>query len=436
MDKKTKKQKEKIKHRAINWKLVSEFCRGTAGHFILGTLGIVFAALSAYCIPLITSFTIDYVLIGYAEEGYSGGIAVAPWIERLIDSIGGIPFLEQHLYIMGIALIAATGVNALSVYIRRSQIAYGAETMSYNMRNRLYSHLANVPYDYYKHISSGDIIQRCTSDVDTIRRFVTNQLLEIIRTIVMIVAAAIIMFTLNPKLAAFSVMIMPFLAVASFVYFKFVKDQFTLSDEAEGKLSAVIQENVSGMRVVRAFGQQRSEFENFTEKNADFRKKNDKLLMMLAYYWGCTDGFGYLQIGISLVAGIILALRKEISVGEMLVFSSYTSMLVWHVRQLGRTLADLGKASVSLGRIDEILEVPPEQEPGKALTPEIHGDIEFRHVNFGYEDGQEVLKDITFTAKRGETVAILGSTGSGKSSLVRCCKGCTHAAAVKFLSTA
>ena len=252
MDKKTKKQKEKIKHRAINWKLVSEFCRGTAGHFILGTLGIVFAALSAYCIPLITSFTIDYVLIGYAEEGYSGGIAVAPWIERIIDSIGGIPFLEQHLYIMGIALIAATGVNALSVYIRRSQIAYGAETMSYNMRNRLYSHLANVPYDYYKHISSGDIIQRCTSDVDTIRRFVTNQLLEIIRTIVMIVAAAIIMFTLNPKLAAFSVMIMPFLAVASFVYFKFVKDQFTLSDEAEGKLSAVIQENVSGMRVVRA----------------------------------------------------------------------------------------------------------------------------------------------------------------------------------------
>ena len=137
------------------------------------------------------------------------------------------------------------------------------------------------------------------------RIYTTNQLLEIIRTIVMIVAAAIIMFTLNPKLAAFSVMIMPFLAVASFVYFKFVKDQFTLSDEAEGKLSAVIQENVSGMRVVRAFGQQRSEFENFTEKNADFRKKNDKLLMMLAYYWGCTDGFGYLQIGMSLVAGII-----------------------------------------------------------------------------------------------------------------------------------
>ena len=103
----------------------------------------------------------------------------------------------------------------------------------------------------------------------------------------------------------------------------------------------------------------------------------------------------------------------------MLVFSSYTSMLVWPVRQLGRTLADLGKASVSLGRIDEILEVPTEKEPGKALTPEIHGDIEFRHVDFGYEDGQEVLKDITFTAKRGETVAILGSTGSGKSSLVQ-----------------
>lgn len=421
--KKEKKKKnadgERVIHRKVNWGLVADVSKGTVHHFVLGIIGIVLAVLSAYCIPLITGFTIDYVLIDFAESGYSGGIVVAPWLERIIEGFGGKSFLINNFYIMGILLVFMTGVNAFAVYLRRSQVAYGAEALSYNMRNKLYSHLANVPFDYHKHISSGDIIQRCTSDVDTVRRFVQNQLLEIIRTVVMIVVAAVILFSMNAELALYSIIVMPFLAVASFVYFKLVKTQFTHSDEAEGKLSATIQENASGMRVVRAFGQQRSEFDKFTEKNMDFRKKTEKLLLMLAMYWGCSDAFGYIQIAISLCCGVAFVLTGRISIGEMLVFSSYTSMLVWPVRQLGRILADLGKASVSLGRIDQILEVPLESEPGAALTPEIKGQVEFRGVGFGYEDGQDVLKDISFTASPGETVAILGSTGSGKSSLVQ-----------------
>lgn len=398
---------------------LKDFFRGTIVHFVIGSIAIVLAVISAYCIPLVTSFTIDYVLIEHAEIGYQGGMTVAPWLENLVNSIGGKLFIENHLYIMGILLVLVTGINAAAVYLRRSQIAYGAERMSYNMRNRLYSHLANVPYDYYKHISSGDVIQRCTSDVETIKRFVQNQLLEIVRTVIMVVAAAIILFGMNVKLALLSIVLMPLLAFVSFIYFKSVKSQFTLADEAEGKLSAVIQENASGMRVVRAFGQQKNEFKNFTEKNTDFRRKNIRLLNLLAIYWSGTDVFGYLQIAISICFCIAAVIRGEITVGEMLIFSSYTSMLVWPVRQLGRILADLGKASVSLERITEVLSVPVETEPGLAEKPEIHGKVEFRNVGFGYEDGQDVLKDISFTANPGETVAILGSTGSGKSSLVQ-----------------
>lgn len=398
---------------------LKDFFRGTIVHFVIGSIAIVLAVISAYCIPLVTSFTIDYVLIEHAEIGYQGGMTVAPWLENLVNSIGGKLFIENHLYIMGILLVLVTGINAAAVYLRRSQIAYGAERMSYNMRNRLYSHLANVPYDYYKHISSGDVIQRCTSDVETIKRFVQNQLLEIVRTVIMVVAAAIILFGMNVRLALLSIVLMPLLAFVSFIYFKSVKSQFTLADEAEGKLSAVIQENASGMRVVRAFGQQKNEFKNFTEKNTDFRRKNIRLLNLLAIYWSGTDVFGYLQIAISICFCIAAVIRGEITVGEMLIFSSYTSMLVWPVRQLGRILADLGKASVSLERITEVLSVPVETEPGLAEKPEIHGKVEFRNVGFGYEDGQDVLKDISFTANPGETVAILGSTGSGKSSLVQ-----------------
>lgn len=399
--------------------LAREFSKGTLHHFLLGILGIFAAIVSAYLIPLITGFTIDYVLKDYAETGYAGSMVVAPWIENIVESLGGKAFLVNNLYIMGILLILTTAMNALANYVRRSQVAYGAEQLAYNMRTRLYDHLANVPYDYHKHVSSGDIIQRCTSDVDTVRRFVQNQLLEMVRTLLMIVVAGYIMFTMSVKLALVSVMIMPFLAVTAYFYCKGVKKHFALSDEAEGALSAAIQENAAGVRVVRAFGQQKAELDSFTEKNEDYRKKAMKLNELMAFFWGISDMFGYIQIAISLCFGIYFVIKGEISIGELTVFSSYTAMLVWPVRQLGRILADLEKAGVSLGRLNEILEVPVEAESGKALTPDIRGSVEFRGVGFGYEDGQDVLKDISFSARPGETVAILGSTGSGKSSLVQ-----------------
>ncbi len=160
----------------------------------------------------------------------------------------------------------------------------------------------------------------------------------------------------------------------------------------------------------------------------------------MAYYWGVSDGFGYLQIAISLCVGVYFVIKQRISVGEMQMFVAYTGMLTWPVRQLGRILADLGRATVSLGRLDDIVSAPLETEPGSALTPEIHGRVEFRNVSFGYDDGGSeessenadsdgepkearrglhVLKNVSFVAEPGQTIAILGSTGSGKSSLVQ-----------------
>lgn len=410
---------EKTKNRKTNKKLIGEFMMGAKKHLVLGIVAIIIAAISVYLIPLITSFTVDYVLIEYAEIGYSGEMTVAPWLEKIIESFGGRAFLTEHLYIMGVLLVLMTGVNALAAYMRRTQISRGAEKMCYNMRMRMYSHLVDMPYDYFKHASSGDIVQRCSSDIGTIGRFVSNQLLEIVRTVCMIIIAAIFMFSMNVKLALYSVILMPPLVIISFVYFRYAKKYFTAADEAEGVLSDDIQENVSGMRVVRAFGQQKRELDSFTEKNRDFSKKTYKLTRLMALFWGITDSIGYTQIAITLLVSIMLVIKKEITVGELMVFTSYSSLLVWPARQLGRILADLGKATVSLGRLDEVLSVPAESEPGLGLTPEIKGDIEFRHVGFGYEDGQDVLRDISFTAHRGETVAILGSTGSGKSSLVQ-----------------
>ncbi len=415
------KKKNKKERKPVNYRLVRRIMRGTTKYFIIAAAALLIAVVSAYVIPIVTSFTIDYVLLPFADEGYNADLSAIPaklisWIE----SIGGREYLLDHLYLMALALLAVTAINALSTFMRRSFIADAGETMAKNMRDDLYAHLANVPFDYFKHVSTGDLVQRCTSDVDTIKRFIQNQLLEIIRTVLMIVIAAVIMLRIDPLLTLWSVILMPVLTLSSFIYFKAVKKSFSDADEAEGRLSAAIQENLTGVRVVRAFGQQKRELDEFTEKNADFRDKALRVNDLMAYFWSSSDAVGYLQIMISLCVGVLFAINGKISIGELLVFVSYTGMLTWPVRQLGRILADLGKASVSLGRIDEIMSAPVETEPGRALTPEICGNVEFRSVGFKYEDGTApVLEDISFTAHRGETVAILGSTGSGKSSLVQ-----------------
>ena len=400
------------KNRKLNFALLKRLTRGSIGYLALGGLCLILAIAAAYIVPIVTSFTIDYVLGDKPSN-------LPAFIMDIIDSWGGRDFLRSHLYICALALIFFTILNGVATYFRRSCIANASETVAMTTRNALYEHLQAVPYDYHKHVSTGDLVQRCTSDVSTVRRFISMQLLEMLRTIVMVVIAAGIMFSINVKMSLISMALLPVLFGVSFVYFKGVKKQFTLSDEAEGVLSATLQENLTGVRVVRAFGQQKDEIEKFDRCSCDFRDKTFHLSKMLAVYWGGSDAMGYLQIAISLMAGIIMAVKGEITLGNMLIFTTYTGMLTWPVRQLGRILADLGKASVSLGRIDEILSAPAEEEPGAALKPEIHGKVEFKHVCFGYDRFDDVLSDISFTANPGETIAILGSTGSGKTSLVQ-----------------
>ena len=395
-----------------NWKLVRELMHGYNRYIVFATISVILSTAFSYAAPYVTSFTLDYVIQGITTS-------TPAFLVRWAEALGGRSYFINSLYLCGIALVVFTGLNCLFTYTRREGIALASEGVAKTMRDRLYRHLEDVPYDYHKHAATGDLVQRCTSDVDTVRRFIQLQLMEIVRTVVMFGLAAVVMFSINVKMTLISMAFLPLLTISSFIYFQYVTKYFTASDEAEGALSTMLQENLTGMRVVRAFGQQKSEIEKFTKLNTTYRTTTYKLIKLLGFYWGLSDSVGYFQIALSLCMGVISVYRGTFTLGNVALFTTYVAMLTWPVRQLGRILADMGKAQVSLGRLDEILSAPVETEPGKSLTPDLSGDIVFDNVCFGYDRYNDVLDGVSFTAKPGQTIAILGATGSGKTSLVQ-----------------
>ena len=399
---------------AADWALIGSLTVGVKHHFVWATVCVLLAVCASYAIPFVTSFTLDYVIRGDAS-----GLRLPASLLAWLDALGGREYLVSHLYLCAVALVVLTMLNGLFTFLRRREVTFAAEGVTKTLRDRLYRHLEDVPYDYHKHVSTGDLVQRCTSDVNTIRRFIVMQLMEIVRTVAMVAVAVTVMFSIHTKMALISMALMPVLTLSSFVYFRYVQRYFIESDEAEGRLSTMLQENLTGIRVVRAFGQQRAQLERFTQIDADYRDKTYRLLRLLAFYWGGSDCAGYLQIALSLVAGVLFVANGEFTLGNVTLFTTYTGMLTWPVRQLGRILADMGKAAVSMGRLNEILSAPVETEPGRAEQPDLAGDIVFDHVCFGYDRYDDVLHDVSFTVHQGETIGILGSTGSGKSSLVQ-----------------
>ena len=264
---------------------------------------------------------------------------------------------------------------------------------------------------------SGDIIQRCTSDVEVIRTFVCNQLMEVLRTVFLIVLYTGIMLSMNWRLALVPLAFIPVTGLASGVFYGKISARFLVADEAEGEMTTCAQENLTGVRVVRAFGRERFEIDRFARKNDRFSELWVELGRVLSVYWASGVLLVCLQIMAVIVAGTVAAVNGSITLGDFQAFIIYNSAMAWPVRSLGRVLSEMSKAGVSMDRVGYILNAAEESDRPGAKNVKLNGDIVFDHVTFGYE-GQEVLRDVSFTIPWGSTFAILGGTGSGKSTLV------------------
>ena len=397
--------------RAARWKRLWRLISGCRRYFFYALLATLLAALTTYLSPLIVSFTVDGIVGGKEMN-------LPVWIQAWIEAAGGRDYLAANLWLPALAVLAVQGGNAVCAYFRNRCSALGGEGMAKALRDALYRRLVRAPYAWHKASSTGDLVQRCTSDVETVRRFLQMQMMEVARAVVMVLVALSIMLPIHRPLTLIACSLLPVLIVFSFFYSKGVQKHFRMADEAEGAMTTALQENLTGMRVVRTFARQSQELEKFTRLNRDYRAKSLRLNDLMGIFWGASDIIGYMQIALVMLSGIYLAVRGEISLGTVMLFSTYSSMLSFPMRQLGRILADLVKADVSLQRLDEILTAPQEAEPGRGLTPDIRGHVAFENVSFAYPDGGEILHNVDFTLEPGRTVGILGNTGSGKSTLV------------------
>ena len=386
------------------------FTKGLRRHFILALVSIIVAVFANYMTPQVIRVTVDSVI---NDTPFNLPGFLTSWIEAL----GGREFLRQNIVLCALASLIFAVLSGVTTYLSRLHMAKGCEGTVTRIRDTLFSHIQRLPYAWHNLNQTGDIIQRCTQDVDLIRNFISDQLLELVRVIVLIAVSLALMFSMNVPLALIALIFIPIVVGYSLIFFVIVGNRFRVADEAEGVLTAIVQENLTGVRVVRAFGRERFEKDKFNRQNDLFSDMWVRLGRVMGLNWGLGDLLSGLQVITILAAGIFFVVDGAITEGEYLAFIAYNSMLVWPTRSLGRLLSELSKTGISSKRLFEILDAEPERDAENPVEPPMDRDIAFKNVNFSYGTTGEVLHDISFTVPAGTTLGILGSTGSGKSTL-------------------
>lgn len=389
--------------------MVMRFAKGSKRYFLIAVLSAALGILFSFLMPQIVGFTVDSI-IGTKDVAPDGVFGF------LYEKLGGRGYLRDNFILCAVAVAVSAAISGLFDYYSRSSTAKGTERFIKKLRDTLYAHVQYLPFSWHMSNQTGDIIQRCTYDVDTAQRFVAQQLIEVVRTLLLVTLALVIMFSMNTIMAIIALCFVPLILGYSMFFYSKIAHKFREADEAEGELLIHVQENLTGVRVVRAFGRERFETDRFDKKNKEYIGKWLSLGGTLGVYWGVGDIVSSTELLLMVTVGSMLAVSGAITLGEFLIFLSYTVTMMWPVRQLGRILSEMSKTGVSLSRIKEILDAPVEEAETEAVVPPLNQDIVFENVSFSYNN-QPVLKNLSFTIKKGETFGILGATGSGKSTI-------------------
>ena len=322
------------------------------------------------------------------------------------------------ILMVSLSMIILQAIRSVLRFIDNYMQGALAQYIAHRLRTRLYKHICNLPFSYHKNSDVGDLIQRSTSDIDQVANFVAQQVPNFIGIFVTVGIGAYQVGKISLTLMWVSLIIVPITAISSVVYFRYCNKKFDEIEKVESDMTTIIQENVNSARVVRAFSNEKYEFDKMDKANLKYTKKNEKFNTVMAAFWGVSDFTVFLQYAATVFTGIMLAKDGALGGADIIAAMLLMNMLVWPMRGLGRIVASFGKANVAAKRIGEIFDMESEFNINGDKKPEITGDIEFKNVSFKFDDtNSSLLNDISFKIKAGSTVALVGKTGSGKSTI-------------------
>ncbi len=372
------------------WRLM----RGYRLIFLVATLSIGVAALARAGTYLLLGKYVDEILV--AENA----IRLLPWVA---------------LAFLGLALIQGG-----ATYLSGRLAGKTAEGIAKRTREYLFDHLQRLPFRYHDKARTGELVQRSTSDVDAIRRFFSDQAIGAGRIVLLFVVNLAVLISLEATLALLSVLVVPFTVVMSFIFFRRISDAYEAYQEQEATLSTRLQENLSGVRVVKAFARQEYEQSKFDVENWEKFTRGRRVLRLHSAYWPVSDILSSFQLLFGLTVGALMVMDGVITIGSFVAYAGMIVWIIWPIRNLGRLVVQMSTGLVSYGRVAKI--IGEQEEPldaGETVpTGAPAGELVFEGIEFEYEAGSTVLKEIDLRVQPGQVIALLGPTGSGKSSLV------------------
>lgn len=337
------------------------------------------------------------------------------------DNVVGNPNTLQVLPLIAVAFVVVAALEGTFTYISGRLAAFTAEGVVLRLRNYLFDHIQRLTFAYHAKTQTGELIQRSTSDVDAIRRFISEQAIGVGRIVLLFIINFVALLSLNVNLALISIVTIPFIFITSIFFFKRISKAYEEYQDQDAQLSTTLQENLSGVRVVKAFARQDYEREKFEKDNWEKYQRGRRLLVMHSFFWPVTDIIcGFQMLG-GFYIGALMAINGTITVGTYMAYAGLVVWLIWPIRNLGRLIVQASTGMVSFDRVMEIIreDKEPIESGDHQPSRDLQGNLSFKGVSFEYEDSDShVLHDITFSCNPDQVVALLGSTGSGKTSLV------------------
>ena len=377
--------------------------------YFLSMISTIFIQIFSGLTPIVIMITVDSII---GDKKYKYDI-----LEKAVNQIGGRDFLRSHIYILAFVIVILTGISCIFIFLRNYYSNVACENLIYNLKEKMYNKFLNIDIRCLNHYSTGDLIQRSSSDIETVRKLFSTQLVNAFGSIATIILVIIVMSLINLKLAMISISLCIVISFLSYVFYGKIGKIFKETDEAESQLMVFIKEALFNIRVIKAFNREDYILKLFREKNEEFNITQNKFMKTSAKFRAVNDFLTFLQLAIILVVGGYETISGRMNFGDLIAFVIYINMIIWPIRQMGQLLSDMAKASVSISRIYEVLDLPEEDYEYGIRDVSFSEKIEFKNVSLVINDNK-VLDNISFVINAGESLGVIGSTGSGKSMIV------------------